>query len=170
MHFLKNYTQKIIKHNFLYKYSCINLKKLPYIKKILLHFDFLNPQHKKLTYLLMALELISFKPLNYSKVSFLSVYLKIKKGLFINCRVFLVNKKKNLFIKDVLLRKTFTLKKKNFFKKKLITFSLKKFFNYSHYEESYLFLKQLPNLYVTVYTNAETSSELDFVLKLHNVF
>lgn len=170
MHFLKLYNQKILKQNSLYKYSYTHIEKLPYITKVLLHFDFLKPNHKKLTFLLLALELISSKSLDYSKASSLSVYLKTKKGLFIKCKLVLTKKPRYIFTENVFLKKIFTLKKKISFKKEMITFSFKNVFNYLTCKKTYALLKQLPNLHITLYTKSKTQSELKFVLKLYNIF
>lgn len=98
MHYLEYFNKKIIKYDLINKFLYSNTKKLPNIKKIILHFGCGNTKFKSLSSSLLALELITTKKswLTTSKKS--NVLVKIRKGNPVGCKVLLSNKLSYIFL------------------------------------------------------------------------
>ena len=93
MVFFKTYSQKIIKHDLINVFAYPNLNELPELKKIILNFGYQKSNLKHIISGLLALEFLSSWKGGITKSKHLNLFLKIKKGNPVGCKIVL---KKNI--------------------------------------------------------------------------
>ena len=170
MHYLKNFYFKTVKYNLINKFKYRKIKKLPKLKKMILHFSSTIPDIKKLFSGLLALELIGNQKgiLIITKNKILSA----KNRKSIGCKITL--QKYNLFkvFANTILKTIPKLKNVNKFnfnkkvKKNIISYKFYNTFNFSELEKHYYFFNTLPKLVVNLLTTAENKKELEFFCRL----
>lgn len=93
MFFFDIYFHKVIKYDLVNAFFYQNLVKIPQLKKVILNFGYKKSNIKYLVSSLLALEFISFKKGKITKSKHLNIFLKIKKGNPVGCKLVL---KKNV--------------------------------------------------------------------------
>jgi len=89
MFFFETYCRKIIKYDFINTFIYHNLTQIPNIKKIVLNFGHPKSNLKYLISSLLALEFISSKKGKITKSKHVNLFLKIKKGNPVGCKIIL---------------------------------------------------------------------------------
>jgi large subunit ribosomal protein L5 len=89
MFFFKTYFSKVIKYDLINTFFYRNLIEIPKLRKITLNFGYQKSNFKYLVSSLLALEFISSKKGRMTKSKHLNVFLKIKKGNPVGCKIVL---------------------------------------------------------------------------------
>ena len=89
MFFFEIYLYKIIKYDLINTFFYQNLLEIPKLQKIILNFGYHKSNFKYLVSGLLALEFITFKKGKITKSKHLNVFLKIKKGNPVGCKIIL---------------------------------------------------------------------------------
>jgi large subunit ribosomal protein L5 len=171
MNILEYYYKKIIIYDLINKFSYNNLKKVPQLKKIILNFGCKNSEIKNLAAALISLELItSNKNIELTKSKRANIFIKIRKGHPVGCKVILKKYKMyDFFLK--LLTEVFPALKE--FKgvalnKKIsptsFSFTLKNLISFKELETNFYLFNNVPPLNINLITNAKTEKELIYLL------
>jgi large subunit ribosomal protein L5 len=96
MFFLKTYFDRVIKYDLINTFFYQNLLEIPKLEKIILNFGYQKSNFKYLVSGLLALEFISLKKSKITKSKHLNVFLKIKKGNPVGCKIVL--KKNTMYL------------------------------------------------------------------------
>jgi large subunit ribosomal protein L5 len=167
---LKKFYSKNFRYELINKFICKSSRDLLELKKITLNFGCQTADAKKLASSLLALELITNQKGILTKTKYSNILFKIRKGNPTGCKVTLRNENALNFIYKMLIEVFprlksfygFTLNKKlnvnNF------SFQLKETFSFSDLESRYYLFNHLPNLDISIKTNATTEIELRFIL------
>jgi large subunit ribosomal protein L5 len=89
MFFFETYFYKIIRYDLINTFFYRNLIKIPKLKKIILNFGYQKSNFKYFVSSILALEFISSKKGKITKSKHLNVFLKIKKGNPVGCKIVL---------------------------------------------------------------------------------
>ena len=178
MNTLEYYYKNVIKYDLINKFYYNNLKELPELKKIILSFGCRTSDIKLLAASIQALNLISQK-YNSSIITnskHTNIFLKIKKGQPIGCKVIL--KKKNMYnfflkllteifpsLKD--FKGIYLNKNKNI---KNLSFTIKELITIKELETHFYLFSNVPPLNITLVTNTKTKKELLFLLNSFKFF
>ena len=171
MNFLEHYYNKKLKYDLINKFFYLNLKKLPKLKKIVLNFRSKTPELKTLAASMLALELIGKTKGILTTTSKTNLYIKIRKGSPVGCKLTL---KKTLMLKflEKNLNEIFTkIKKLNELiltekvKTNNFSYQIKNIFHFYNLEEHYYLFNNVPRLNITFITNTKTKKEMLFILK-----
>ena len=172
MFFLKAYFYKILKHDLINTFYYQNLIQVPKIKKMVLNFGYQKSSFKYLISSLLALEFLSGKKGKITKSKHLNVFLKIKKGNPVGCKIVLRKAPMYFFyvkLKACLYSKTkhhqIPLVRQNLKQTNSLTFQLKTPLTFSELETQFQFFKHIPKLDVTIVTSSKSQKELTFLLK-----
>jgi large subunit ribosomal protein L5 len=96
MFFFERYLHQIISYDLINTFFYKNLKEIPKLKKITLNFGYQNSTFRRLVSSLLALEFITCKKGNLTISKDLNVFLKIKKGNPVGCKIIL--KKSTMYL------------------------------------------------------------------------
>lgn len=177
MHFLKQFTEKAVKYDFLTKYNYKNIHEIPKIKSIVLHIGTKQVSFKVLLEALVCLNLISAKKGFITKSSKPNIFLKIRKGSPVGCKVILKNKDMwRIGFKIIFL----TLSQNKHFdgisltsskySTNSFTFTIKNILLFLELEKQYeLFDQNLPLLDISIITNCKTKEELHNLLTAYKL-
>ena len=174
MHVLKYYYKKIIKYDFINKFTDNNnLKSIPKFKKIILNFGCINSEITKLLATSLFLELITSKNAFITSAQKSNIIIKIKKGSPTGCTVTLKDKLMYQFFYK-LLTEIFP-KIKNFKKlaikqtkhQKTITYSIDEtLLVFSELKEHYyIFSNKIPKIDIAIVTNTKSQKEFIYLIK-----
>ena len=171
MHTLNHFYAKTLKFDLLNKFYYTNLKKLPKLKKIILNFNCKTTDLKTLSTHLLALELVTHQKGVLTVSKHPNLFLKIRKGNPIGCKVILKKTSVLKFLSKS-LNEIFP-KTKNFDavivdrKKKDTNFSfaIKDNLNFPELSENYYLFNDLSDLNLSIVTTAKTKKETTFLLK-----
>lgn len=171
MHFLTYFCKKTLNYELINKFTYVNTKKLPKIKKIILNFGCKTTDIKNLAASLLALELITCQKGQLTTTKYPNVILKLRKGNPVGCKVEIRNQKMYYFL-EKMLSEIFP-KVKNFnglkfnpkLKKNTISYKLIDNFVFKIIEENYYLFTTLSKLDVTLLTTAKKEKELNFIVK-----
>ena len=105
MFFFETYLRRIVDYDLVNTFFCQNLTKIPKLKKIVLNFGYQKPNFKSLITSLLALEFLSHRKGTITKSKHINVFLKIKKGNPVGCKLVL---KKNAMYSFFVKLKTST--------------------------------------------------------------
>lgn len=171
--FLIYYYKKIILYDFLNKFKYNNINQIPYIKKIILYFNYKKIDFKLLLISLMVLELLTFQKSRITKSKKINIKLKIKIGNPVGCKITLRKKSiyfffDKLFFNDIIKKKLYTLKINS--KKFTINLKIKNILNFIELKKHYNILKNLYFLNVTIVMHSNTNKELIFLLLSYKFF
>lgn len=97
MSFFEAYNRKIIKYDLVNTFIYRNLMQMPKLEKIILNFGYPKSKLKNLISGLLALEFLSSKKGEITKSKHLNIFLKIKKGNPVGCKIVLKKSIMNLF-------------------------------------------------------------------------
>ncbi len=177
MFFLETYLHKVTKYDLINTFFYKNLIEIPKLEKIILNFGYHKLNFKYLVSGLLALEFISFKKGEITKSKHLNVFLKVKKGNPVGCKVIL---KKNLMLSFYLKLLTSIFSKTKHsqtpqfrWNLKLIksaSFRIKNPLLFAELENQFQFFKNIPQLDITLLTNSQSQKELAFLLKSTKFF
>jgi|GEM_PF-2638622 len=173
---LKKYYEKVLLDDFLNQSLCETKTKLPYIKKISLHFNS-DSSLKLLAAQTLALQLIGLKKkVTVIKARNHNAYLKVKKGSPVGSTVSLEGSLMYSFLHRLttqvfpnhkpLLQLTVTSlsRLKNF---NSFSFTIKDLNTFPELEQQFYFFKDLPPLNVTIITNTNSKFELKNLLTVY---
>jgi len=171
MNILEHYYKKIIRRDFINKFSYTYVEEVPQLKKIVLNFGCKNSDVKSIASALLSLELITTKKGSLVKSKRANVLLKIRKGNPVGCVVVLKDNVMYNFLFKLLSEvlpnlKFFTglnLSKKC--GKTSFSFTLKDLINFKELEKQFYLFINLPPLNITLITNARTKKELLYLLQ-----
>ena len=172
MFFFKTYFSKVIKYDLINTFFYRNLIEIPKLRKITLNFGYQKSNFKYLVSSLLALEFISSKKGRMTKSKHLNVFLKIKKGNPVGCKIVL-KKSTMYFFYLKLITSIFSKVKQSKTSRfqwdlkliKSISFQLKSPLLFGELENQFQFFKDIPRLDITLLTNSKSQKELFFLLK-----
>lgn len=98
MPFFEVYHYKVIKYDLINTFVYQNLIQIPRLEKIILNFGYPKPKLKNLISGLLALEFLSSQKGKITKSRHLNVFLKIKKGNPVGCKLVLKKKHHESFL------------------------------------------------------------------------
>lgn len=169
MNILEYYYKKIIVYDLINKFSYNNLKKIPKLEKIILNFGCKNSEIKNLAASLVSLELITAnKNITVTKSKKANIFLKIRSGHPVGCKIILEEKKMYDFLFKLLtsifpnlkeFKGLFVNKKTN---PKSFSFTLKELILFKELETSFYLFNNLPSLNINIITNIKTKKNLFF--------
>jgi len=172
MSFFNSYSKKTINYDLINVFFYNKLTQIPQLKQITLSFGYKQSLLKFILPGLIALEFITLKKSSITKSKRLNVFLKIKKGAPIGCKVIL--KKENMYFFYLKLITLTSLKTVQFKKKidsfKAITFQIQNPLFFNELENQYMYFKNLPKLTITLNFNTKSQKELYFILKSNKFF
>lgn len=171
MNILEYYYKKVIKYDLINKFYYNNLKELPKLKKIILNFGCRTSEIKVLAASIQALNLISQKhnsSITYSKHT--NIFLKIRKGQPIGCKIILEKKHMYHFFLKLLIEifpvlkdfKGINVNKNNNIKS--LSFTIKELITFKELETHFYLFNNVPPLNITLVTNTKNKKELIFLL------
>ena len=168
MFFLKTYFDRVIKYDLINTFFYQNLLEIPKLEKIILNFGYQKSNFKYLVSGLLALEFISLKRSKITKSKHLNVFLKIKKGNPVGCKIVLKKNTMYLFylklITSVFSKSQTSSLQWNLKLVKSISFRLKTPLLFSELENQFQFFKDIPQLDITLLTSSRSRKELVFLL------
>jgi len=172
MSFLNSYYQKITQYDLINKFCYKDVNQFPKLEKIILNFGYKKSSFKHLISGLLALESISSKKSQFTKSKYSNLFLKIKKGNPVGCKVVLKKNVMFVFYLKLLIHifPKFKQSQTHYLKKNLksiksISLTLKTPLLFPELENQYQFFKDLPSLNLTLLTNSKSFNEFIFLLK-----
>lgn len=171
MTFFKNFYKTIFKYDLLNKFNYTRTKNLPVIKKIILNFGCKNTKLKNLAASFLALELISCQKGILTKTRKSNLFLKIRKGNPVGCKVVLKNKQMFCFLErnlnEILPKEknTYKINKNNLISKNFFSYEIHNKFTFNELEKHYYLFNDLEKLDITLVINVTFNKELFFLLK-----
>jgi len=172
MFFFETYFHKVIKYDLINTFFYPNIKNIPQLKKITLNFGYQKSNFKYLVSSFLALEFISLKKGKITKSKHLNVFLKIKKGNPVGCKIVLKKNAMHFFYLKLItsiLSKTkqsqTTNLQWNLKLVKSISFQLKTPLLFPELENQFQYFKDIPKLDITLLTNSRSQKELVFLFK-----
>mgnify|MGYP006153793827 CR=1 FL=1 len=170
--FYKEYSTKIVNYDLLNKFEFKNLSSLPRLSNVVLKFDFKTYDYKLLIKCLSLLELLSSKKgvVIVSKKS--NIFLKLKKGLPVGCKVILRNNKSLKFLisfinNQKLIDNNYKTSFNN--KESSTNLILSNVLNLPQLQNNYHFFKNIGNLDVKLVTTAKNHKELIYLLNSYKL-
>lgn len=172
MFFFKTYLHTITRYDLINTFFYCNIKQIPKLKGIVLNFGFQKSNLKYLISGLVALEFISFKKSKLTRSKHLNIFLKIKKGNPVGCKVILKKDPMFFFYLKLITRIFPKIKqfqtdyyKQNFNSIKSVSIKLENTLLFTEIENQYQFFKNIPSLDITLLLNSKSQNELFFLLK-----
>ncbi len=169
MNFVKYFYTNILKYELINKFNYNKTKNLPKLKKIILNFGCKNTKLKNLAASFLALELISSKKSNLTKTKKPNLFLKLRKGNPVGCKVILRNNQMFDFL-IITLNEIFPKEKnlvkinqKKLIKKNFFSYEIHNKFNFNELEKHYYLFNDLEKLDVTIVLKIK--EEIFFLLK-----
>jgi ribosomal protein L5 len=159
----KQHYNKIIKYDFLNKFSYANISKIPKIKKITLTFKCKDISLQRLSIILFSMELITLKKGSFQIAKTSNVFLKIQKGVPCGGKVTINGTFLQVFLNRLVLDIIPIMKNAMEIQSKIIT---KNSFSYkfssnsivlSELQEQYPLFNDLPELIISFTTTANHS-------------
>lgn len=171
MHFFSNYYNNIVKYDLINKFWYNKLKKVPKFYKIILNFGLKKSSIKQLSSNLLALELIGLKKGQFLISKKSNIFLKIKKGHPIGCKLVLQKKLLYHFLAKLIFEifpQFKTLLRINKKKRKYdhsISYKFKNSLLFVELEQNYSLLNTvLADLNLTFITNKITQEEFYYLI------
>jgi large subunit ribosomal protein L5 len=172
MPFFEVYNYKVIRYDLINTFVYQNLTQVPRLQKIILNFGYPKSKLKNLISGLLALEFLSSQKGKITKSRHLNVFLKIKKGNPVGCKLVLKKSIMNLFYLKLMTsifprikRPQISQIRDNFKGVKSISFQLKNPLLFIELENQFQFFKDTPKLDITLTTNTKSRKELLFLFK-----
>ena len=171
MNIIEYYYKKVIKYDLINKFYYNNLKELPELKKIILSFGCKTSDIKLLAASNQALNLISQRhESSITKSKHTNIFLKIRKGQPIGCKIILEKKYMFNFLLKLLAEvfpaqkdfKGIHLNKNN--NVKSLSFTIKELITFKELETHFYLFNNVPPISITLVTNTKTKKELIFLL------
>lgn len=172
MVFFETYAHKIIPYDLINTFFYTNLIEIPILKKIILNFGFQKSNFKYLVSSLLALEFLTAKKGKITTSRHLNVFLKIKKGNPVGCKIILKKSTMYFFYLKLITSIFSKIKKSQTYRfywdqktKKSASFQIKNPLLFTELENQFQFFKNIPRLDITLLTNTSSQKELYFLLK-----
>lgn len=170
MNFLEIFHLKALKYDLFNKFLYKKTKHFPKIKKIIFNFTCDQNNLKYLSSILLTLQLITYQKSKITTSKQSNIFLKIRKGNPVGCKVTL--RKYALFysITNFLINifpklKNFTgFKVSKTYQFNTFSYTIKDILIFSELSNYYHLFNNLPKLKITLVTNAKTKTELLFLL------
>lgn len=157
MNFVKYFYNTILKYDLLNKFTYKKTKNLPKLKKIILNFGCKNTKLKNLAASFLALELISYKKSSLTKTKKPNLFLKLRKGSPVGCKVILRNQKMfdflTLNINEIYPKEKNLVKinnNKNLIAKNFFSYEIHNKFIFNELEKHYYLFNDLEKLDITI--------------------
>nr|YP_010131751.1 ribosomal protein L5 [Thalassiosira profunda]QPZ94119.1 ribosomal protein L5 [Thalassiosira profunda] len=172
MFFFETYFHKAVKYDLINTFFCQNLAQVPKLKKIVLNFGYQKSNFKYFASSLLALEFISSKKGKLTKSRHVNVFLKIKKGNPVGCKI--IFKRSAMYFFYLKLKAAIASKVKqsrmpqlqqNVKSVKSVSFQLENPQLFAELESQFQFFNEIPRLDITLVTNSRSRKELFFLLK-----
>lgn len=167
MFFFEQYFYTVVYFDFINTFFYRDIKQIPKLKKIILNFGHQKANLKFIIAGLLALEILSFKKSKLTESKRLNVFLKIKKGNPVGCKVVLYKHMMYLFyfkLATIIFPKIQNFQadfNKHFLKSiSSISITIKNPLLFAELESQYQFFKNLPSLNVTLVTSSRSNNEL----------
>lgn len=176
MTFLKHFYKTVFKYDLINKFNYKTTKNLPKLKKIILNFGCKNAKLKNLATSFLALELISCKKGTLTKTKKSNLFLKIRKGNPVGCKVILNNKQMFNFLErnlNEILPKKKNLKPQNFstlIDQNWFSYEIYNKFYFIELEKQYYLFNELPKLDITLVTDLNLKKELIFIINSFKLY
>nr|YP_009186113.1 ribosomal protein L5 [Skeletonema marinoi]ALO71441.1 ribosomal protein L5 [Skeletonema marinoi] len=172
MFFLDAYFYNIVKYDLVNTFFYQNIEQIPKFEKIILNFGYQKSSFKHLISGLLALEFVSSRKSKLTKSKYLNVFLKIKKGSPVGCKIVL-KKTCDVFFYLKLITSIFPKikysqsahTKQSLKSIKSISIQLKTPLIFTELENQYQFFKDIPKLDITLVTTSKSQNELFFIFK-----
>lgn len=149
-----------------------NLTQIPRLEKIILNFGYPKSKLKNLISCLLALEFLSSQKGKMTKSRHLNIFLKIKKGNPVGCKIVLKKSIMNLFYLKLMTSIFPKIKRPQIYSLRVgskqiksVSFQLKNPLLFTELENQFQFFKDTPQLDITLTTNSRSQEELLFLLK-----
>nr|YP_316605.1 ribosomal protein L5 [Thalassiosira pseudonana]AAZ99412.1 ribosomal protein L5 [Thalassiosira pseudonana]QWM92932.1 ribosomal protein L5 [Thalassiosira pseudonana] len=172
MFFFNSYLNNVVKHDLINKFFYTNLKQIPKLETIVLNFGYQNSNFKHLISGLLALELLSSKKSRLTRSKHLNVFLKIKKGNPVGCKIVLKKTTMHVFYLKLITSVFPKIKhnktaqsQQNVKSVKSISIIIKNPLLFLELESQYQFFKDIPKLDITILTDSKSQNEIFFLLK-----
>ncbi len=164
----KNHYQNIVIYDLLSKLHFKNVFELPKINKICLNIGFKNSniEKKKLTNIIALLKLITNQEPLLTKSKKNNIFLKIKKGSIIGCKVTLRKNNINIFLEKLLFFILPNIKdiKYNLTNKNILNFQIKNILHFFELKTEFLKFKEIPPIDISIHSNNKNNKDLFLLL------
>jgi large subunit ribosomal protein L5 len=164
----KNHYQNIVSYDLLSKLHFKNLFELPKITKICLNIGFKNSniEKKKLTNIIVLLKLITNQEPIPTKSKKNNIFLKIKKGSIIGCKVTLRKNNLNIFLEKLLffILPTINNIKLHRTNKNILNFQIKYVLHFFELKTEFLKFKEIPPIDISIHSNTENNKNFFLLL------
>jgi len=164
----KNHYQNIVIYDLLSKLHFKNVFELPKINKICLNIGFKNSniEKKKLTNIIALLKLITNQEPLPTKSKKNNIFLKIKKGSIIGCKVTLRKNNINIFLEKLLFFILPNIKdiKYNLTNKNILNFQIKNILHFFELKTEFLKFKEIPPIDISIHSNNKNNKDLFLLL------
>lgn len=172
MFFFNKYFHTIIKYDLINTFFYQNVVQIPNLKKITLHFQCQKSNFKHFLSNLLALEFITYRKGKITKSKYSNLYLKIKKGNPVGCKIILKKNAMYFFYAKLIIlvfskvkQTKATRLQQNLKATKAVSFLLKNPLLFPEVENQFRFFKNIPRLDITLLANSKSQHELFFLLK-----
>ena len=172
MFFFKIYFYKTVKYDLINTFSYQNLTQIPKLKNIVLNFGSPKSNFKYLVSSLLALEFISSKKGSLTKSNHVNVFLKIKKGNPVGCKIIVKRDAMYFFYTKLKVSDFSKIKQsrmsqlqQNLKSINSVSFQLESLLLFAELENQFQFFNYIPKLDVTLVTNSKSRKELSYLLK-----
>ena len=177
MFFFETYLFKTVRCDLVNTFFCQNITKIPKLKKIILNFGYQKSNFRSLITSLLALEFISYKKGIVTKSKHINVFLKIKKGNPVGCKLILKKTAMNFFFIKLKTSISPSVKQSQIYQhqqkvglRNSISFQIKNPLLFTELENQFQFIKDVPQLDITLLTDSESQKELLYLLKSIKLF
>jgi|JI61114DRNA_FD_contig_123_7054_length_4017_multi_5_in_0_out_2_3 large subunit ribosomal protein L5 len=171
MHFFPNYYNNTVKYDLINKFWYNKLEKVPRFYKIILNFGLKKSSTKQLSANLLALELISLKKGQFIISKKSNIFLKIRKGYPIGCKLVLQKKLMYHFLTKLIFeifsrfKTSLEINKKKRKYDYSVSYQFKNSLLFVELEQNYnLFNTVLADLNLTFITNKITQKEFYYLI------
>ena len=170
MFFFEKYNRKIVTYDLVNAFIYQDIKQLPRLDKITLNFGYPKSKLKNLLSGLLALEFIASKKAKITKSRHLNIFLKIKKGNPVGCKIILKKSTMYFFYLKLITAVFSKINRPFLYSEQLnwcksISFQLKTSLLFSELENQFQVFKDTPKLDITLTTNSKSYAEFLFLLK-----
>ena len=152
---LQNYYEKVVKYDFINKFFYSDLNKIPKLKKVILFLKYKKFNLKQIKFGLVAIELITTKPVFLTKSKRSDIFLKVLKNQPINYIIALQKHQIYSFIFKLLIEVLSNFKIYNY---SFVLF--KTFLTFKEFEKHFYLFADLPRLKIILATNTNNDKEL----------
>lgn len=167
MKILQSYYNNIIRQELLTKFNYSNSLEIPYLKRIVLHFNVTQTSLKNLLPLITGLFFISSKKPFLRVKKSLNITLKVKSGVTMSCKVDLRGKDLYYFLERLLLFILPSIKEFGYLlQKNTVHFIIENVFLFKEIEKDYEYFQDLPKLNVVLFFSTKAKPEILAFLKL----